>query len=67
MALWQMTNTEIQMMGPLPNDMEAVFGQVALGLLEKNDTKSLEKLMKLRARARDIMKELDGLSKSSKS
>ena len=67
MALLEVINTEMQVMSPLYNNMEAAFGQAALKLLEKGDRKSLEKLMKLYGRARDVVQELDELVKVKKS
>ena len=58
---WQMTNTKVELMGPLNNSMEAAFGQAALKLLESGDDKSLDELMELYGQARDIMKKLDRL------
>lgn len=67
MALFEMVNTELQVMSPLYNNLEAAFGQAALTLLEKDDRKSLDKLMKLYGQAKHIVQELDKLAKAKKS
>lgn len=64
MALLEVINTEMQVVSPLYNSLEAAFGQAVLKLLEKGDRKSLEKLMKLYDQARDLVQELDKLVKT---
>ena len=66
MALLEIVNTEMQVMNPLENKLEAVFGQAALKLLEKDDRKSIDKLLELYDQAKDLMQELDKLVKTKK-
>lgn len=66
MALFEMVNTEIAMAVPLGTTIDAAFGEVALALLKKKDTKSLDRLMVLHEETRKIMKELEGLGKPRK-
>lgn len=61
MALWEIINTEVQLASPIGNSVEAAFGQAALVLLEKGDTKSLDELMKLYKEAKGLMKKVDRL------
>jgi hypothetical protein len=64
--LWEINNTEVQLVGPLNGSMEAAFGQAALQLLEKGDKKSLDELAKLYGEAKVIMKKMDKLLQATK-
>ena len=64
MALFEVVNTEMQIANPLGNTLEAAFGSAALKLLEKGDAKSQEKLMALYKQAKDLVKQVDKLTKT---
>jgi len=63
MPFINLINTEMQLAPPLDMSFEAVFGPAALKLLQKGDTKSLEKLMELYGQSKDLAKEVEKLLK----
>lgn len=61
MGIFELHNTETQVLIPQPSDLEAAFGVAALKALDLGNKKVLDAILKLREDARKTMEDLADL------